>query len=302
MLRVKNSLSRRISERLPYPESGLLEGLLLGGDGGLSKSVQEDFSRTGMSHITAVSGYNVTIIAQYLILLGIFLGLWRRQAFWLAILGIFIFIFLIGFPASAVRAGIMGSLILIAMKNGRLASSENAIVFSGAFMLLLNPLLLRYDIGFQLSFLATIGIVVIYPFFNDYLIRKQKILSAPFEILCLTLSAQIFVLPIIFYNFETLSLISPLANLLVHPIIPFTMLLGFLLIVSSIVFSPLAAIFSWLTYLPLRFETFVISFLAGFQFSSVEVSFPGWEVWAWYLVFVASIFIIRKSKKLRINE
>ena len=298
MLKIKNGLSLKIGEKIPFPESGLLEGLLLGGDAGLSDKIKEDFSRTGMSHITAVSGYNVTIIAEYLMLLGIFFGLWRKQAFWLALLGIFLFIFLIGFPASAVRAGIMGSIILIAMRNGRLASSENAIILSAAIMLLANPLLLRYDVGFQLSFLATLGIVFTYPFLNEYLVKSQKHLSAPLEILCLTLSAQIFVLPVIFYNFESLSIVSPLANLLILPIIPLTMLLGFLMILTNFIFSPLAVLFSWIVYLPLRFETSVISFLASFRFSSVEVSFPGWGVWAWYLVLAAGIFIIRRRKQI----
>lgn len=298
MLKIKNGLSLKIGEKIPFPESGLLEGLLLGGDAGLSDKIKEDFSRTGMSHITAVSGYNVTIIAEYLMLLGIFFGLWRRQAFWVAILGIFLFIFLIGFPPSAVRAGIMGGLILLAMKKGRLADSENAILLSAALMLFWNPLLLRYDIGFQLSFLATLGIVLTYPFLNEYLLKSQKHLSAPLEILCLTLSAQIFVLPVIFYNFESLSIVSPLANLLILPIIPLTMLLGFLMILTNFIFSPLAVLFSWIVYLPLRFETSVISFLASFRFSSVEVSFPGWGVWAWYLVLAASIFIIRRRKQI----
>ena len=124
---------------IPAPQSGLLIGLLLGGDGQLPKTVQDNFSKTGMTHIVAVSGYNVTIIAEYLMLFFLFLGLWRRQAFWVSILGIFLFVLMVGFPSSAVRAGVMGMLLLWAMKNGRLANSQNAIVFSAAVMLLINP-------------------------------------------------------------------------------------------------------------------------------------------------------------------
>ncbi|MFZ5982600.1 MAG: ComEC/Rec2 family competence protein [Patescibacteria group bacterium] len=296
MLKIKNGLSLKIGEKIPFPESGLLEGLLLGGDAGLSDKIKEDFSRTGMSHITAVSGYNVTIIAEYLMLLGILLGLWRRQAFWLAVLGIFLFIFLIGFPPSAVRAGIMGGLILLAMKKGRLADSENAILFSAALMLLWNPLLLRYDIGFQLSFLATLGIIQLYPIMNDYLIRKQKHLGPIGEILGLTLAAQIFVLPIILFNFKSLSIISPLANLLVLPIIPLTMLLGFFMLVFSFIFSPLAILFSWLAFLPLRYEIAVIEFLSGFGLASVSWKFPSFGVVIWYLA-LGTLFFIMKRKR-----
>jgi competence protein ComEC len=295
ILKAKNKFNLNMTRLVPAPESGLLSGLLLGGDGLLSKEYQEYFSRTGMTHIVAVSGYNVTIVAEYLMFLGIFLGLWRRQAFWFAIVGIFLFVFMVGFPASAVRAGVMGTLLLWAMKNGRLANSGNAIIFSAVVMLLINPLLLRYDIGFQLSFLATLGIIYFYPFFERGLVKKQKALGLA-EILFLTLSAQIFVLPIILFNFGKLSVISPLANLLVLPIIPLTMLLGFLTLVFSFILPPLAVIFSWLTYIPLHYETIIIEYLASLKFAALDFVFPWWEIIIWYMLL--TLFIYQHNNKL----
>lgn len=186
------------------------------------------------------------------------------------------------------------------MKNGRLANSRNAIVFAAAVMLLINPLLLRWDIGFQLSFLATLGIVYLYPVISDYLIKRaeknNKIVSTFSEILFLTLSAQIFVLPVILFNFQKLSLISPLANLLVLPIIPLTMLLVFIAVILSFIFYSLAVIFSWLAYLPLKYETSVINYLADLKYSSIEVHLSWWGVVLWYIILVGGIFLNKKNK------
>lgn len=294
----KNKISEKIEERIPAPEAGLLSGLLLGGDNKLSQKMRDNFSRTGMTHIVAVSGYNVTIIAEYLMFLGIFLGLWRKQAFWFALFGISFFIFMIGFPSSAVRAGVMGSLLLWAMKNGRLGNSTNAIVFAAATMLLINPLLLRWDIGFQLSFLATLGIIYLYPLAENYFVKRDKAFGLS-EILFLTISAQIFVLPVILLNFHNLSVISPVANVLVLPIIPLTMLLGFLALALDFIFSPLAMVFSWLAFLPLKYETLIINFLAGLQWASVEIkNFTWFGVLVLYLMLAGCIIIFRKRSKI----
>ena len=297
ILKIKNKFGESMEKFIPAPESGLLFGILLGGDNKLSKEVQEYFSQTGMTHIVAVSGYNVTIVAEYLMLAGILLGLWRRQAFWFAVIGIILFVIMTGFPSSAVRAGIMGVLLIWAMKNGRLANSQNAIIFSAAIMLLINPLLLRWDIGFQLSFLATMGIVFLYPFLEKRLVLKNKVFGI-WEILFLSISAQIFVLPIILYNFGRLSIISPLANILVLPIVPITMLLGFVSSILGIFSNFLGTIFSWLTYLPLKYTISTIGFLARLPFSSVEIkNFSWWCVLLWYIILSGTLAYLRKKQK-----
>jgi competence protein ComEC len=303
VLKIKNKFKQNINELLPSPEAGLMSGLILGGTGDLPQSVNDNFSRTGMTHIVAVSGYNVTIIAEYLILLGIFLGLWRNQAFWFAIAGIILFIFMVGLPSSAVRAGVMGTVLLWGMKNGRLGNSQNAIVFAAAVMLLLNPLLLWWDIGFQLSFLATLGIVYFYPIAEKYLIKKQKV-GGLSEILFLSISAQIFVIPIILFNFEKLSLISPLANLLVLPIIPFTMLIGFLASLLDFILPILGKLLAWLAFLLLKYEVEVINFLAGLKFSSIEIkNFSGIGMVIWYAsLFLAIYGFKRKNKKAILQQ
>jgi len=302
VLKIKNKFKQNINALLPSPEAGLMSGLILGGTGDLPQSVSDNFSRTGMTHIVAVSGYNVTIIAEYLILLGIFLGLWRSQAFWFAMAGIIIFIFMVGLPSSAVRAGVMGTVLLWGMKNGRLGNSQNAIVLAAAVMLILNPLLLWWDIGFQLSFLATLGIVYFYPMAENYLIKKQKS-GGLGEILFLSISAQIFVIPIILFNFEKLSLISPLANLLVLPIIPFTMLIGFLAALVAFVLPILGKLLAWLAFLLLKYEVEVINFLAGLKFSSIEIkNFSGIGMTIWYVVLFFTVYSFKRKNKKAILQ
>ncbi|HBP01491.1 MAG: internalization-related competence protein ComEC/Rec2 protein [Candidatus Moranbacteria bacterium GW2011_GWE1_49_15] len=296
ILKIKNKLDQNIAVAIPQPEAALASGMLFGGSGAMSESVRDAFSRTGMTHIVAVSGYNVTIIAEYLVLLGIFLGLWRKQALWVAIFGIFLFVAMIGFPASAVRAGVMGTVLIWAMKNGRLSNSLNAIIFAGVVMLLLNPMLLRHDIGFQLSFLATLGIVLLSPWAERISLRKFNPLGIS-EIIFLSICAQVFVLPIIMHNFQTVSLVSLLANVLVLPIIPFSMLLSFLAAVFGTILPPAFNVFAWLAYLPLYYEIETINFLSGFSWASRTVeNFGPMAVGAYYVILGGIVYSLKRKR------
>ncbi len=273
---MRRYFENNLSHLMPSPESALGNGLIFGGDDRLSQTLQDAFARTGMSHIVAVSGYNVTIIVLAVTGVGIFFGLWRKQAAVLSIVAIVLFVAMIGFPSSGVRAAVMGSLVLFAVMYGRASHVGNAVLFAAATMLLWSPLQLRYDIGFQLSFLAVIGIVLFYPFFQAVVTRGQK----PFgflEILLLTISAQLFVVPVIMFHFHTLSLTSLMSNILVLPVLPFTMLFVFLAALCSAFFWPLASFFAWIAYGLLHYEIFIISFFAERSWSSLAVptfSFP----------------------------
>lgn len=297
IISARASFENKIIKVIPAPYSALASGLLFGGSSGLSKEIQNDFSKTGMTHIVAVSGYNVTIIAEYLILLGIALGLWRKQAIWFALAGIILFVIMAGLPASAVRAGVMSGILLWAMKNGRLASSENAIIFAGGMMLVLNPLLLRWDVGFQLSFLATLGIVATSSFWEKSFVKKNKALGIS-EAIALSLSAQILVLPIIAYNFHIASLVSLLANVFILPIIPLSMLLVFLVCVFGFIFSPLSIFFAWLAFLLLLYEIKLIHILAEFPWASVAIeNVNEWWIVLYYCILIMVIYLLKKNER-----
>ncbi|TSA46010.1 ComEC family competence protein [bacterium] len=293
VLAVKNKFEEKISAVFPDPEGAYLKGLLLGGSKRMMKDLNNAFSRTGTTHTVAVSGYNVTIVAAFLMWLGIVLGLWRQQVFSFAVIGIVIFVLMTGAPSSAVRAGIMGGLVIWAMKEGRLANSTNAIILAAAVMLAINPLLLRYDAGFQLSFLATLGIVWLYPLFEKK-IWGSGILK---ETILLSVAAQIFVLPILLNSFEKLSIVSPLANLLILPAIPYIMLGGFAAGIVGFIFVPLGMLVGFIPYLLLKIELFIVLWLGNLPWAALEIKNFGWiYMTIYYLGLLALLYFSQRKR------
>jgi len=194
---------------------------------------------------------------------------------------------------------VMSSMLLWAMKHGRLTTAENAVVFAAAVMLIINPLLLRWDVGFQLSFLATLGIVLSSPFWEKSFIKKNQALGIS-EAITLSLSAQVFVLPIIAYNFHITSLISLLANVFILPIIPLSMLLVFLVSVFGFVFVPLAHVFAWLSYLLLHYELWLIRTLAEFPWASVKIEkVSAWWMVIYYIILVMIIYLLNQNLNMK---
>jgi competence protein ComEC len=294
ILTAKNKFEEKISAVFPDPEGAYLKGLLLGGSKRMTKDLNDAFSRTGTTHTVAVSGYNVTIVAAFLMWLGIFLGLWRQQVFSFALIGIVLFVLMTGAPSSAVRAGIMGGLVIWAMKEGRLANSTNAILLAAAVMLLINPLLLRYDAGFQLSFLATLGIVWLYPLFENFFQKGSANIFK--ETILMTMAAQIFVLPILLNSFEKLSIVSPLANLLILPAIPYIMLGGFTAGMAGLIFVPLGKLVGFIPYILLKLELAIIQWLANLSWSSLEIKNFGWVYISAYYMLLAGILYFWKRR------
>ena len=289
----KRTLESAIEKSLPQPEAGLAEGLILGGDSRLSKALKAAFVKAGLSHIVAISGYNIALIAQGFVICGIALGLWRRQALWLAAFGIILFIVFVGAPASAVRAGIMGIAVFAALFFGRLAQSVNMLLLAAVSMLILQPLLLRYDIGFQLSFLATLAIITMLPFLES-LIPKEFLGKSLLEIALLTFAVELFVVPLLVYQFHTLSPFALLANVLLLPLVPYAMALTFL---SGIVFLLLPGVHlipAAFAYLPLRIITLSAESISAWPGAVVEASMSASMLLVWY---AGLFFVIVRMKK-----
>lgn len=203
-----DKLKESLNKIVPYPQSGLLEGLMFGLEGNIPQVWKEKFNLTGTRHITAVSGMNITIISSLVLGFLLALGFWRGQAFYLSVVFIIFYILIIGAPSSAIRAGIMGILFLTAQHFGRLANGFRALILAATLMLFLNPQLLKADVGFQLSFLATLGLILLQPLFFSLLKRIPKKLELRYT-LSATLAAQVFTLPILIYNFGQIPLIGP---------------------------------------------------------------------------------------------
>ena len=189
---------------------------MLGDRRGVSQDWLNKFSKTGTTHIMAISGMNITILSALVMNFLIFSGLWRRQAFYVAVIILGLYLLLIGWPPSAARAGVMGLLVMLALHLGRLNKLSNSLFFAAAFLLFFNPKLLRDDAGFQLSFLAVLGIGWFYPIFGRWSEKiKNRFLKVTADGLNITIAAQVFTLPLIAFSFSTVSLISPVANILI---------------------------------------------------------------------------------------
>ena len=284
IFRVKNVFEASISRSVHEPNAAFINGILLGSRADIPADVKDSFSRTSTTHILAISGYNITIIAM--IFSWFFLFFFRRPiAFWFSVAGIFIFAVLTGAQASVVRAAIMGVLVLLAQREGRLSDPRNALVLTGALMVFISPRILRYDIGFQLSFAATIGLIYATPLIKRYFEKLPSFFNFR-ETFVMTLSAQFFVLPLLLYYFKNLSLVSLPANIIVLPIIPFAMLLGALTGVAGLILPFLGRLIGYFAWLVSAFELGVIKLFAKPSWAAVSVQFN------WYAVILAYVVIV----------
>lgn len=294
VLWLKQKVGDKAAELWSEPESSFMAGLLYGERSGLPPELSDNFSRTGVSHIIAVSGYNISIVALALMSLFINLGLARPKAFWLVVIGIILFVIFTGAGASVVRAGIMGLIVLLAGQLGRLSRIGNVLIFTAALMLLFNPYVLIWDAGFQLSFLATLGLVYLSPVLSKLYNSKRTEHDNFFsETLISTLSAIIVTLPLILFQFGRLSVVAPIVNLLILWLIPYLMLFGFLAIMLGFIFSPLGQVVAWLSGVGLKYVIIVVTWFGSQSWSAVEMSVPWWLMVIMYLLI---IYYVQKDK------
>src|SRR3989344_6317636 len=203
---VKNKFQNAINLSIPEPNASFINGILLGTRQNIPDDLKDAFSKTGTTHILAISGYNIMIISEA-VLLGLIWFFRRRMAFWISVAVIVLFVILTGASASVVRAAVMGLLLSFAHGYGRLYDQKNSIILAGAAMVWINPFVLVFDIGFQLSFAAVMGMIYIYPQIDSKLYKLPKFGNLK-EITLMTLSAQIAVAPLLIYYFGNFSLIS----------------------------------------------------------------------------------------------
>ncbi len=290
LYRFKSSFETRLAKVFLEPHNSFMAGLILGSRKGIAEHLMEDFNATGLTHIIAISGYNITLII--VIVAGLFSFLERRLMILFSILFVFIFVLLVGASAAVVRAGIMGVISLVALWHGRKYYVTLGLFLAAFFMNLFEPKILVYDVGFQLSFLATCGLLYVSPLIEKYFMFLPKKFEIRESVL-MTISAQILALPVILMNFERLSLISPVANLFVLPFLPFSMLFGFLAVIASYMWFFLAQIFGFVGFLLLEVLVFFVKFFANVKFASVEVTWFFWWVLLIYYYFVVG-FIMRR--------
>ena len=290
---VKDYFLRKIRYLLPHPESSLLAGILLGEKTALPDTLENAFRRTGLMHIVVLSGYNVSIVIMAMIFLLAWLPLrWRLIV---ASFGILAFTILVGAGPTVVRAALMASFLILSRMLGKVMIAERVLLVVAFIMVLVNPWILVYDISFQLSFLATYGLMELMPFFERILSFVPNLFEFR-ESLSATLSAQVFVMPLIVYAMGNLSLVSPLVNMLVLFMVPLAMLFGFLLVISSSLLPFLTPILILLSTYSLRYIIAVAQFFSSLRFANVEFP-PFSSLWLVLTYGLIALFVWWKRKK-----
>lgn len=268
-----------IQRLLPDPESSLLAGILLGIESGISPQVREDFNTTGAAHIIAISGANLAILA------GVLHNSSRRfmpetASTAVTIIGVAIYAVFVGGDAAVLRAAVMTTLALVAARLGRQTYGFASLAFAAMLLTAINPLLL-WDVGFQLSFMATLGLIIyVEPLQRGlkHLIERffradmaESILGALADPVVVTLAAQITTAPILAYHFERFSIVSLPVNLLIVPVQSHIMILGGLGVILSMIVWPVGQVLAWASWVLLAYTVWVVKLGASLPFAEVPL-------------------------------
>ncbi|KKT39667.1 hypothetical protein A2W54_01605 [Candidatus Giovannonibacteria bacterium RIFCSPHIGHO2_02_43_13] len=268
---IKEKFEKNLRNILPEPHASLADGMLLGGHGALDEELLNDFKRTGTVHILVLSGYNITIVGAFVM---VFFGFFLPEAIgWIAaILAILFFTLMSGAEAAAVRSAIMAVIGLVALHAGRKNAAMLALMWAALLMVLWNPMLMRFDRGFQLSFLATLGLIVASPFFKKVFKFFPNIAGFR-ENAASSFAAQIFVLPLLLSWGGEISWLSPLANILIVSAVPVIMLFSFLGGLAAFASAALGKIIAGAAYLLVSYQIYLVRFFGSLDFSILQFSF-----------------------------
>lgn len=294
---IKAEAHSTIQKIFPEPEASLLSAILLGLDSGLPRDLALAFNRTNTRHIVAISGFNISILAGILLVLGEGL-LGKRRRVYFALAGIAIYTVLVGASPSVVRAAIMGSLYIIALSLGRQSHALISLAVAASLMALANPLIL-WDIGFQLSFASTMGLILHAQQLQSWWERvwATRFLSGPLlyvgqmlgDAVLITFVAQAWAYPILIVNFHEVSLVSLIANTLIVPAQWGVMVLGGLATLLGLVFLPLGQVAGWFAWAFLAWTVRVAEALA--QFPVATISVEGFDI-VLAAIWYAALFLL----------
>ena len=255
----------QVERTFPEPTAGFILGILIGERSTLSDAHLEAFRRTGTTHILALSGFNISIIIAAIVWM---LGR-KPAALVTSLLLIGSFVLMVGPSASVVRAALMGGFLLLGQLFGRPQLAMYAAILTAAGMLMIQPHALRYDLGFDLSFLATLGILWLEPDIRE---RLLFVADAVRGIISATLAAGLTTAPLIALTFGTASIVAPLANLVIVPVIPLLMLGGFVSVALSFVTPELAQFPALVTAMVTNCLLGIIEYLSAVPLASVTFS------------------------------
>ncbi len=285
-----------IFRQMPQPESGLLAGILLGLDNDLPENLKTAYQKTGAAHIIAISGFNMAILA------GIFTGVFTRisNRYWAATLtlcAVSVYTLFVGGSPAVVRAAIMSVMALGAHLIGRHQAGLNALGFTAGLMCLINPMLIE-DVSFQLSFAATLGLVVFGNPMSEWVkqwlekrLPEEKVepVSKPIlDYLLLTLAAQVTTLPVIAYHFGRISINSLLANLLILPVQPPILVLGGISVIIGAYVSEIGRVIALIPWMLMRYTNWVVEGFSRMKIANISIH-PQMSIW---IIVVLLLFLL----------
>ena len=261
LLRFKLHAHQRLQSMLPEPQGALLAGILLGVEQGIPEPLIAAFERTGTSHIVAISGFNLTMVAA-LVTRVARRSLSRRGGLPAALLAIWIYVILVGANASVMRAGVMSSLMTLGQQEQRRAHGPTSLAAATLALSLLNPFVL-WDVGFQLSAVAVVGMLIYAPLLAAWSTkllarvvsheRAERVIGRLNDVLIVTLVVQFATLGITVASFRAIPLVAPIVNFLILPAQPFIMVFGGLALVSGLVIWPLGRLLAWIAWVFLAY-------------------------------------------------
>ena len=296
---LKNKFIDSIGKFVPDPDSSLIAGVLFGSKQSLGDVLLDRFKQAGIIHIVVLSGYNITIVASAFLYAANYFGK-KRQGLFGAMIAILLFGLMVGLGATVLRAMLMSLLAILARYLGRPFDALRALFIAAFVMIFWNPDLLLYDPSFQLSFMATFGLITLTPFFYTRLglITPKYGLR---ETVASTLAVQIFLLPLLIYMSGFISLVSFIVNILVPPLVPVVMLGGFITGLLGLLpshFGLIAWPFALVTFICARAMILLAEFASSLPFATVSLSkFPLWLVFVFYVVGFALYLNINKKDK-----
>lgn len=292
LLALKKNYLNSLKHILPEPSASLAGGITVGERRSLGDTLTEEFRTVGLIHIVVLSGYNIAIIVIFINAL--LLALPQRARQMLAILSIVAFTILVGASATVVRAAIMGCIGSLGVMASRTYDARHALLIAGLVMLIWNPYLLVYDPSFQLSFIATLGLLMGLPLRDSFFSFIPEAFGLR-DIASATVTTQIATLPLLAYMMGTVSVVALMVNLLVLPIVPLAMLLTFLTGIVSFLSSTLALVIGWCTH---GILTYIITLVGIFaQLPHASFSVPTFS-----FVYVVLVYIVLGIGAIRLQH
>lgn len=291
----RQAIDTTISAFLPSPSKELLSGILLGQNKNLPGRLRIALRDSSTLHIVVASGQNLSMVAGFFLALSGLIK--RRTAIFLSLLAAVFYAVLTGFQVPVIRAAIMFSLASFAGFFGRKSEGLLVLIITSLLMLLVNPRWL-FDLSFQLSFLATFGVIVLAP----VLLQKLRFLPIIGQDLAVTMGAQLMVLPIIAQNFHQISLVSLFANLLVLWTIPFIMIAGVLMVILGSIFTGAGHLLALGVNGLLTYFSYIVEFFAGLPFAWEYVGEQSILFWVGYYFVIGGVVLLLKNGQREDSE